>query len=258
VPVGVQNGNRRTIQWPITVHRLTGTNLVPLEDSEHTGDALVSQINIEPASVWCAGPKTVLDRASFMPTEAYAVQIGGEDAATAEANVPVQVGLVTELDGRPIHVDCPSVQFRCRAVPSRRFMSWSMCRCIFWRRRNPLGQAISAMTRTASHPENHRTGDRSESPGVNVPGGARRGFRPSRFRARRRRAARRPFFAASPIDRSEQRESRGEHGSQVHRRIFSSVASGSAFSRTRQRRAFRGALNVDAAGTPSAGRAVSG
>lgn len=117
VPVGVQvEINDDSV--PITVHRLTERTL-PVK-LEFTGDALVSQIKIEPASVLVRGPKIVLDRASFMPTKPYAVEIGADTQAPAEANVRGQVGLVTELDGRAIHVDCKNVQFRCRAVPKQK------------------------------------------------------------------------------------------------------------------------------------------
>jgi hypothetical protein len=117
VPVGVK-AEIDDDSVPITVHRLTERTL-PVK-FEFAGDALVSDVKIEPASVLVRGPKTVLDRASFMPTKPYAIQANAEKQATAEANVHGQVGLVTELDGRTIHVDCPSVQFHCRAVPKQK------------------------------------------------------------------------------------------------------------------------------------------
>lgn len=117
VPVGVKI-EIADDSVPITVHRLTERTL-PVK-LEYTGDALVSQIKIEPASVLVRGPKAVLDRASFMPTRPYAVQVNADTQATAEANVRDQVALVTELDGRAIQANCVSVQFRCRAVPKQK------------------------------------------------------------------------------------------------------------------------------------------
>jgi hypothetical protein len=117
VPIGVkveiaQDG------IPITVHRLTERSL-PVK-LECTGDVRVSQIKIEPASVLVRGPKTVLDRASFLPAQPYAVPISGEMRATGEAIVRDHVRLVTELGGRPIQTNPGSVQFCLKAEPKRK------------------------------------------------------------------------------------------------------------------------------------------
>jgi hypothetical protein len=117
VPVGVKVEIAEA-SIPITVHRLMERTL-PVK-LEYTGDALVSQLKIEPATVLVRGPKAVLDRASFLPTQPYAVQACAETQATAGANVRDQVALVTELDGRPIQANPVSVQFRCRAVPKQK------------------------------------------------------------------------------------------------------------------------------------------
>jgi hypothetical protein len=117
VPVGVKVEIAEE-SIAVTVHRLTERTL-PVK-LESTGDALVSQIKIEPASVLVRGPKTVLDRAAFLPTQPYAVQASAGTQVPGEANVRDQVALVTELDGRPIQTNPASVQFRCRAVPKQK------------------------------------------------------------------------------------------------------------------------------------------
>jgi hypothetical protein len=87
---------------------------------EWTGDAQVSHIKIEPASVLVRGPKAVLDHASYLPTKPYAVQINPEAQSAAAAEVRDQAALVTELDGRPITANPATVQFRFRAAPKLR------------------------------------------------------------------------------------------------------------------------------------------
>ena len=103
---------------PVTVHRLSERTL-PVK-LECTGDARISQIKVEPASVLVRGPKTVLDRAAFLPTQPYAVQVSAETPSAADANVRDQVALVTELDGRPIQVNPSHVQFRLHATPKQK------------------------------------------------------------------------------------------------------------------------------------------
>lgn len=101
---------------PVTVHRLS-ERVLPVK-LEFTGEARVSQIKIEPASVLVRGPKMVLDRASFVPTQPFAVQI--RESSPTEENPKEQVALVTELDGRPIQTNPSMVHFRCRAVPKQK------------------------------------------------------------------------------------------------------------------------------------------
>src|SRR5262249_899973 len=98
---------------PVTVHRVVERTL-PVK-LEATGEARLTQIKIEPASVLVRGPKVVLDRASFVPTQPYAVQVNADAPTNAETSVRDQVALVTELDGRPILANPSSVQFRLQA-----------------------------------------------------------------------------------------------------------------------------------------------
>ncbi len=102
----------------LTVQRLSERTL-PVK-LECTGDALVSHIKIEPASVLVRGPKAVLDHASYLPTKPFAVQVNLEAQSAAAAEVRDQAALVTELDGRPITATPASVQFRLKAAPKLR------------------------------------------------------------------------------------------------------------------------------------------
>jgi YbbR domain-containing protein len=117
VPIGV-NVEIAQENIPITVHRLTDRTL-PVK-LECTGNARVSEIKIEPASVLVRGPKAVLDRASFLPTQPYGVEVSAQMQATADTNVRDQIALVTELDGRPIQTNPASVQFRLKAAPKQK------------------------------------------------------------------------------------------------------------------------------------------
>jgi hypothetical protein len=117
VPVGVKV-EVADDSIPVTVHRLAERTL-PVK-LECTGDARVAEISIEPASVLVRGPKAVLDRASFVPTQPYAVQVSADAPARADAEVRDQVALVTELDGRPIQTNPATVQFRLKAAPKQK------------------------------------------------------------------------------------------------------------------------------------------
>lgn len=99
----------------VTVHRLTERTL-PVK-LETTGEARITQLKIEPANVLVRGPKAVLDRAAFISTQPYAVEVNSNTAKGPESNAREQIALVTELDGRPIQTNPATVQFRLRAVP---------------------------------------------------------------------------------------------------------------------------------------------
>jgi hypothetical protein len=102
---------------PVTVYRL-GERTLPVR-LEYTGEARVSKIKIDPPSVRVRGPKVVLDRASMIPTQAYAVQVQA-GALPSDSNIQGQVALVSELEGRPIQTSPAVVQFECRAVPKQK------------------------------------------------------------------------------------------------------------------------------------------
>lgn len=102
----------------VSVQRLSERTL-PVK-LECAGDALLSQIKIEPASVLVRGPKAVLDHASYLSTKPYAVQINPDAQNASATEVRDQVGLITELDGRPVAANPPTVQFRLKASPKLR------------------------------------------------------------------------------------------------------------------------------------------
>jgi hypothetical protein len=117
VPVGVKVEISED-HLPVTVHRLAERNL-PIR-LEWTGEARVSDIKIEPANVRVRGPKAVLDRASAIPTQPYAVQVSADGLWANEANLHDRIALVSELEGRPIQTNITTVQFHCRAVPKQK------------------------------------------------------------------------------------------------------------------------------------------
>ena len=57
--------------FPITVQRLSERTL-PVK-LEHTGDARVTQVRLEPPTVLVRGPKALLDRAQGIATTPYAL-----------------------------------------------------------------------------------------------------------------------------------------------------------------------------------------
>jgi hypothetical protein len=85
---------------------------------EHTGDARISQVKLEPATVLVRGPKEVLDRARFIATQPYTVTTSEDLGAGAE--VRGQASLVRELEGRPVQATPGSVTFRCRVHPRQK------------------------------------------------------------------------------------------------------------------------------------------
>lgn len=118
IPPGIQvelSEQGRSI--PVTVHRLA-ERVLPVR-LDFTGEARVSQIKIEPATVRVRGPKAVLERATFVPTQPYTVQIDPEQPTPVPMHRD-KVALVSELDGRPIQVNPGVVQFRCRVAPRQK------------------------------------------------------------------------------------------------------------------------------------------
>lgn len=118
IPPGIQvelSEEGRSI--PVTVHRLA-ERVLPVR-LEYTGEARVSLIKLEPATVRVRGPKTVLERAAYVPTQPYTVQIDPEQAASVSMHRD-KVALVSELDGRPVQVNPGVVQLRCRVVAKQK------------------------------------------------------------------------------------------------------------------------------------------
>jgi hypothetical protein len=107
---------RNTVQ--VTVHRLVERHL-PVR-LETVGETRYSQVKIEPASVLVRGPQDVLDQARAIATEAYVVPPAPDTAASNEMLLRGEVGLVKEIDGRPIQCNPATVSFRYRLHPRQR------------------------------------------------------------------------------------------------------------------------------------------
>ncbi|MCI0681120.1 MAG: hypothetical protein L0Y71_03365 [Gemmataceae bacterium] len=101
---------------PLTVHRLSERSL-PVK-LEYTGEARITQIKIEPASVLVRGPKGVLDRAVAITTQPYAFTVLPDE--NGDPVVKDQATLVNELEGHAVQVTPPHVVFRCKVTPKKR------------------------------------------------------------------------------------------------------------------------------------------
>lgn len=86
---------------------------------EHNPEARVRPLEIEPAMVTVRGPKEILERARFVPTQPYGFTPSPE-GAVEENLVQGQVGLVTELGGKTIQTRPETVNFTCRVQPKQK------------------------------------------------------------------------------------------------------------------------------------------
>jgi hypothetical protein len=102
---------------PVTIHRLT-ERILPVR-LDVTGEFRVSHVKIEPTTVTVRGPKAILDRVSYIPTQPCSLQTDTENSL-AEPIAREQVALVTELEGRPIQTSPRNVQLRCRVAPKQK------------------------------------------------------------------------------------------------------------------------------------------
>jgi hypothetical protein len=147
VPTGVaavlsEQGN--TIGY--AVHRLVERHL-PVR-LEYAGDARVTQVKLEPATVAVRGPKSIVDRLWTISTQACVVAASPETLDAKEQVVQGQVSLVAECEGRPIQTTPKSVNFTCRVKPRQKVYELSevpvqfLCPPSFpWRPRFPTPQA---------------------------------------------------------------------------------------------------------------------
>jgi hypothetical protein len=103
---------------PVTIHRIVERRL-PVR-LETVGDAHISQVKVEPATVLVRGPQELLDQARALPTQAYALPPAPEVSTSADAMLRGDVALVKEIDGRAIQCSPSSVSFRCRIHPRQR------------------------------------------------------------------------------------------------------------------------------------------
>jgi hypothetical protein len=100
---------------PVTLHRLAERRLPVRLD--YAGESRISQIKLEPATVMVRGPKDTLDRVTGIPTQPYFVPAPGESQSSGEAVVRGEIGLIHELEGRPIKITPETITFHYRVQP---------------------------------------------------------------------------------------------------------------------------------------------
>jgi YbbR-like protein len=103
---------------PIIVHRLV-ERLVPVR-LETVGEGHISQVKAEPGTVLVRGPQDILDQVRAIPTQPYPLPPVPETATSSESLLHGEIGLVKEIDGRPIQCTPASVAFRLRLHPRQR------------------------------------------------------------------------------------------------------------------------------------------
>jgi hypothetical protein len=103
---------------PVTVHRLVERRL-PVR-LETVGDARISQVKIEPATVLVRGPQEVLEQARAIVTQPYALPPAPEAAPSSESLLRGDAALVREIDGHAIQCTPATVSFRFRLHPRQR------------------------------------------------------------------------------------------------------------------------------------------
>jgi hypothetical protein len=102
---------------PYTVHRLT-ERLLPVR-LDYAGEARLSQVKLEPATVMVRGPKDILDRSWSLSTQPYVIPTP-PDAIGVSTLVRGQVSLISELEGRPLQTTPKSVSFSFHVRPKQK------------------------------------------------------------------------------------------------------------------------------------------
>jgi hypothetical protein len=102
---------------PYTVHRLA-ERLLPVR-LDYAGEARLSQVKVEPATVMVRGPKDILDRIWSLSTQPYVLP-SPPDAVAGNTLVRGQVSLLNELEGRPLQVTPKSVSFSFHVKPKQK------------------------------------------------------------------------------------------------------------------------------------------
>ena len=102
---------------PYTVHRLA-ERLLPVR-LDYAGEARLSQVKVEPATVMVRGPKDILDRIWSLSTQPY-VMPSPADAVAGNTLVRGQVSLISELEGRPLQVTPNCVSFSFHVKPKQK------------------------------------------------------------------------------------------------------------------------------------------
>jgi hypothetical protein len=103
---------------PVTVHRLVERRL-PVR-LESVGQARISQVKLEPATVVVRGPQDVLDQARALPTQLYTLPPPPETATAGNSLLRAEIGLAKEIDGRAIQCNPATVTLRCHVQPQQR------------------------------------------------------------------------------------------------------------------------------------------
>jgi hypothetical protein len=103
---------------PVTIHRLV-ERVLPVQ-LDATGEVRVFNVKVEPSTVVVRGPKAILDRASFVPTQPCSLQAVTGNSSEGEPVARDQVALVTELEGRAIQVNPHHVNLRCNVAPKQK------------------------------------------------------------------------------------------------------------------------------------------
>ena len=67
---------------PVTIHRIV-ERILPVR-IDVTGDVSISQVKIEPTTVTVRGPKAILDRAAFLPTQPCSLQADADGGSAAD------------------------------------------------------------------------------------------------------------------------------------------------------------------------------
>jgi hypothetical protein len=95
---------------PVTLHRLVERRL-PVR-FEHTGEARIAQVTLEPASALVRGPQHVLDQVRVIPTQPYVTAPQAEPLAAPQIMTVSALPLVQELGGKRIQVRPSTVTAR--------------------------------------------------------------------------------------------------------------------------------------------------
>jgi hypothetical protein len=88
----------------------------------HTGDDRVEQVVVEPSTVIARGPKEILEREEFIPTQLYTVKNLPAGAQPYVMEDPDCVPLVSEIGGRAIRVAPAQVAVRFTLRPRQKVL----------------------------------------------------------------------------------------------------------------------------------------
>lgn len=103
---------------PVTLRRLVERRLpVRLDPAP---DGRISRVSVEPATVLVRGPEEILDRVRSISTQPYSLPPGSDASAGQELVASGPVGLVAEVEGRPIRTTPPTVRVHLALRPQQK------------------------------------------------------------------------------------------------------------------------------------------